>query len=123
MLWCAQRRGLGIYLALPLPHVSSFQNADTFSVSGHDAVLDAVMDHFDEVPGAVGSAMKVALLRRATEFLAARRARRIADARCKRSKDGIQTLNDFFFTADHHAIATFQAPDTAAGSHIQIMKT
>src|SRR4029077_7713428 len=90
VLRIAQRRSLGIHRTLTLPGVSGFQNADTLGVSGHDSVFDAVMDHFDEVPGAVRATMQVTLLCRAPEFLAARRARHVADARREGGKDRIQ---------------------------------
>jgi hypothetical protein len=89
VLRIAQRRSLGIHRTLTLPCVSGFQNSDTLGVSGHDSVFDAVMDHFDEVPGAVRSTMQVTFFGRPPEFLAARRARHVADARRKRGKDRI----------------------------------
>ena len=65
--------------------------------------------------------MQVTLFRRASKFLTANRARHIANAGRKRGKNRIQTLDYLLFTTDHHAIATFQAPDAAAGSDIDVM--
>ena len=46
-------------------------------VGGHDPVLDAVVDHLDEVSGAVGAAMQITQFGGAVELLAARRARQV----------------------------------------------
>ena len=120
VLRIAKRRSLGIHLTLT---VSGFQNAYTLGVSGHDPVFDAVMDHFNEVPGAVRSTMQVTLFSRAPEFLAARRAQHVADARRKRGKDRIQALNYLLITTSRHTVATLQAPDAAARPDIDIVNT
>ncbi len=56
-----------------------------FGVGLHEAVLDAVVDHLHEVPGARGAAVEIALLRRALPAFAARRRRRCRRARARAS--------------------------------------
>src|ERR1019366_5509490 len=58
---------LGIGLALLFADAGGFQNPQTLGIRGHDAVLDAVVDHFDEVPGAIRPAMQIALFGGAAE--------------------------------------------------------
>ncbi len=38
------------------------EDVEALGVGGHEAVLDAVVDHFDEVAGAVGAAVEIAVL-------------------------------------------------------------
>ena len=47
------------------------EDVEPLGVGGHQAVLDAVVDHLDEVPRAAGPAVQVALLGRPAELLAA----------------------------------------------------
>ena len=47
------------------------QHVESFGVGSHEAVLDAVVDHFDEVAGAVRAAVQVALLGGAAGILRA----------------------------------------------------
>ena len=61
MLWVAERRGFSIDLGGVLADVGAFEDGKTFGVGGHHAVLDPVMDHFDEVARAAGAAVEVAL--------------------------------------------------------------
>src|SRR5262249_14524153 len=110
-------------LTLALSRISVFQNTHAFGISGHDSILDSVMNHLDEMPGTARSTMQVALFGRATEFLAARCARDVATAGRERGKYRIESLNYLGVAADHHAIAPLQSPDAAAGSDIDIMKT
>ena len=48
-LGVAQRRGLGVDLALGAAHVGMVQDVQALGVGSHQAVLDAVMDHLHEV--------------------------------------------------------------------------
>ena len=97
------------------------EDVQALGVRGHDAVLDAVVDHLDEMAGAVGAAVQVAVLGGAAKFLAARRARTVADAGGQRLEDRIEMLHDVGLAADHHAVAALQAPDAAAGADIHIV--
>ena len=58
----AQRRRLGVDGVRLLADVGGAQDVHALGVGGHEAVLDAVVHHLDEVPGAVRPAVQVALL-------------------------------------------------------------
>src|SRR4029077_2755526 len=62
-----------------------------------------------------------ALFRGATDFITAGSARDIADTGSEACKDGIEMFDHIFFAADHHAIAAFESPNTAAGADIDVM--
>src|SRR5215510_7314630 len=122
MFRVAQRCRLGIDLMFLLADIGGLQDAQAFGVCGHDAVLDAVMDHLDKVTGAIGAAMQVTLFGGPTNFFASRRARYlVAHARSQPSEDWIEVLDHRVLTADHHAIPSLEAPDAAAGSHIDVV--
>src|SRR6516162_398394 len=79
------------------------------------------MNHLDEVAGARRAAVKIALFGGAGDFFPARRAWDIADAGSEGFEDGIQMLDRVFGAADHHAIATLDAPDAAAGANVDVV--
>ena len=58
----AQRRGLGVGRVLLLADVGVAQDVHPLRVRRHQPVLDSVVHHLDEVAGAVGPAMQVAVL-------------------------------------------------------------
>src|SRR5438046_2792283 len=66
----------GVDLLRPLADVGAAQDGQALGVGGHEAVLDAVVDHLDEVAGAVGPAVQVAALRGAAGLLPPRRDRK-----------------------------------------------
>ena len=92
-----------------------------FGVGGHDAVLDAVVDHLHEVPGAGGPAVEVAVLGGAADLLAAGRAGDVAAARGERLEDRIEALHRVRVAADHHAVAALEPPDAAAGADVDVV--
>ncbi len=104
-----------------LADVGGAQNAQPLGVGGHEAVLDAVVNHLDEMAGAVRTAVQIALLGGAVQLLASRSARRVARARRQRREDRIEMLDHVLFAADHHAVAALQAPDAAARPHIHVV--
>src|SRR5205823_12023608 len=104
-----------------LPDIGGAQDADALRVSRHDAVFDAVMDHLDEVAGAVRPAMQVTVLGSAADVLTARSGRYIASARSQRGKQRVEMPDNLCFAADHHAVAAFQPPYSAARPDIDIM--
>src|ERR1700751_4152868 len=73
------------------------------------------------MPGTRWPAVDVSVFGGASEFLAARRARNVADAGSESLEDGIELLYGFSGTANHHAIAAFEAPHAAAGSDIDVV--
>ena len=70
------------------PDVGVLQDVQALGVGGHEAVLDAVVDHLHEVAGAVRAAVQVALLGGARSPLAARRARRASTPGASAAKIG-----------------------------------
>ena len=67
------------------------ENVEALGIGLHHAVLDAVVHHLHEVPGAGGAAVDVAVFRGAAHFLAARSAGDVAAARSQRLEDRIET--------------------------------
>src|SRR5918996_3555565 len=81
----------------------SVEQFKTFAVRLQHAVLDAVMDHFDEVARAVGTDVGITVFGRQS------------------FKNGLKPVNNLAFAPDHHAVADFEPPDAAAGSDIDEM--
>src|SRR5438128_5887371 len=96
--------------------IGVLEDIEALGVGLHQAVLDAVMDHLDEMPGAAGAGMDVALLDPGIAPIAAASARNVADPGCQRLEDRIEPADHGFFAADHHAIAALDAPDAATGA-------
>ena len=86
------------------------EDVEALGVGGHDAVLDAVVDHFDEVAGAVGAAVEIAVLGGAADFLAAGGAGSFVDAGGEGLEDGFAALEGGVGAADHEAIAAVELP-------------
>src|SRR5579871_5541252 len=99
------------------------KNIQALSVRGHDSVLDSVVHHLDEMAGAVGPTVQIALLGCAAKFLAAGRPGNVADSGGQGGEDGIEPLHDIFLAANHHAVAALQTPHTAAGADIDVMNS
>src|SRR4029453_8591134 len=107
MIRVAQRRRFGIDLMFLLAYVGGSQDTQALGVGGHDAVLNAVMNHLDEVPGAVWPAMQIALLGGTACLLTSRGARYlVAHARSQPGKDWVEMLDHSVLTADNHAVTT-----------------
>src|SRR5271165_5129162 len=122
VLGVTERRGFGVGFALVgFAGVGVLQDIQAFGVRGHDAVLDAVVDHFYEVARAAGAAMEIAFLGSATGFFAAGSAVHVAAAGSQRLKDGIEVFDDVVFPADHLAVAAFEAPNAARGADVDVV--
>src|SRR5207302_7426186 len=89
----------------------------------HETVLDAVVDHLDEAPGAAGTAMHVAALDTRIATFAVGRDLYVARAGSQGAEDRIEAIDRFPFAPDHQAVATIEAPDAAAGAAIDILNT
>src|SRR4029434_8078891 len=87
MLRVTQRRRLGIALMFLLAYVGGTQDTQAFGVGRHDAVLNAVMNHLDEVAGAVWPAVQITLLGGTANLFTPRRARYVAWAGSQPGKD------------------------------------
>src|SRR5271167_1670310 len=79
------------------------------------------MHHFDEVAAADRSGVQVTIFGGARRLFATSGARHVAAPRSKRFEDRIEPLHSRLRTADHHAIATFEAPHAAAGAYVHIV--
>ena len=69
MLGMFERRGLRVGCTWIRAAIGMLEDVESFGIGRHDAVLDAVVDHLDEMAGAVRSAVQVALLGRAIGLL------------------------------------------------------
>src|ERR1700730_1388543 len=101
--------------------IGVLQNVKTFGIGLHQAIFDAVMDHLDEMPGAYGACMNIALLDAGVASLAPGGARDIACAGLHRSEDGIEPVDHRLVAADHHAIAAVDPLDAARGADVDVM--
>src|SRR5262245_26089225 len=100
MFRIAQGRRLSVGFVFLHAHVGGAQHTQPLRVRGHDAVLDAVVHHFDEVASAVWSAMEIPLLGRASSLFTPRRARYVARTWSQRRKDGIEVLDYLLLPAN-----------------------
>ena len=78
---------------------------ETLGVGLHEAVLDPVVHHLHEVPGAGRADVRIAALR----------------SKC--CEDGLQGLVRGCFRADHDAVALSKAPDPTGDAHIDELNT
>src|SRR5205823_647368 len=67
--------------------------------------------------------VKITFLGGAGGFFAARSARDVAAAGGERLENWIEVLDDFFFAANHLAVAAIKAPDAATGANVAIVNT
>ena len=121
MFRITQWRRLSVGFVFLLAHVGGAQHAQSLGVSSHDAVFDPVMNHLDEVTGAVWPAMQVTLLGGASGLFTPGRARYVACAWSQGCKDWIELLDNLLLAADHHAVTSLQSPDAAARSHVHVV--
>src|SRR5690348_9264870 len=74
---------------------------EALAVRLEHAVLDAVVNHLDEVAGAAGAHVAIAVLRR------------------ERLEDRLAVLEGLALATDHQAVADLEAPDATARAHVQ----
>src|SRR5262245_44351879 len=104
-----------------LADVGGAKDTQAFGVGGHDPVLDAVVHHLDEVPGAARPAVQISLLGCLADLLSSRRACDVPDAGPEPREDRVEALDDVVLAADHHAVPALQAPDAAARAHVDVV--
>src|SRR5277367_57580 len=97
------------------------KNVESLSVGGHNAVLDAIVDHLHEMACSAGSTMQIPLFRVVRRTRAACRANDVANARSNTLKDRIEMVDGILRSANHQAVAAFETPDTTAGPYINVM--
>src|SRR5687767_11703262 len=83
----------------------SFEHLKAFAVRLKHAVLDAVMNHFNEMSGAAASHVSKTVLGR------------------QGLENRLELVDHRFFAADHQAVAFLQTPDAAAGAGVDEVKT
>ena len=123
MVRIAKRRRLGVARVHVLADIRVAKHTQPFGIGGHDAVFDAIVDHLDEMPCAIGTAVQVTEFSRAANLLAAGRARDITATGCQRGEDRIEMLHDRLIAADHHAVAALESPDAAAGADVDVLNS
>ena len=104
-----------------LPGFCVEEDVQPLRVRLHQAILDAVVDHLDEMAAAALSAMKVAILDRPGRSLPSGRARDLAPAGGERPEDRIQAPDNLLLPSDHHAVTALQPPDPSAGSNVHVV--
>src|SRR5579884_305106 len=93
MLRVAERSGFGVGGVLLVADVGAAQDAEAFGVGGHDAVLDSVVHHLDEVSGAVRAAVEITRFGGALQRFAPRGAGNLAAAGRQGTEDGVEMLH------------------------------
>src|SRR5438046_76053 len=78
-------------------------------------------DHLDEVAGARGTAVEVAVLGGAADLLASRRPRDAPHAGRERPEDRVEALDDRPLATDHEAVAALEPPDAAARADVDVV--
>ena len=120
-LGVAQRRRLGVYLARLLAGIGVLDDGEALGDGGHHPVLDSVVDHLDEVPGAVRPAVQVAVGRRAVGAGAARRGLDVAFSGGDGLEDRVEPMHGHRLAADHEAVAPLEAPHTSARAAVDVV--
>src|ERR1044072_9047377 len=110
-------RCLSVRSSFGLTFIRMMQHVQSFSVRGHQPILDAVMNHLDEVAGAGLTAVQVTISGRARISCASRCWRNCLAPRRESFEDGIEISNDVFLAANHLAVTTIQSPNHPARSH------
>src|SRR5262249_26903128 len=105
------------------PDVGILENSHALGIGGHHAVLDSVVYHFYKMATAVWAAVQVALFGGAAEFFSAGGAWDVAGAGRECFEDGIESLHDVVFAADHHAVTAIETPNAAAGADVDVVDT
>src|SRR5262249_6800015 len=121
VLGVAERRRLGVDGAAPPADVGVGEDVEALGVGGHHAVLHAVVDHLDEVPGAALAAVQVPLLGGAPGLLAAGRARDRSAPGGEGLEDGVEARDRGLGAADHQAVPALEAPHAAAGAGVDVV--
>ena len=80
--------------------LGGFQHLEAFAIRLQHAVLDAVVNHFNEMSCAAGADVSKAILRR------------------QRLENRLELVDDRFFATDHQTVTFLQTPDTAAGAGV-----
>src|SRR5262249_5646813 len=121
MFRLAQRRGLGVVGAPLPPGTGVLQDVEPLGVSGHQAVLDSVVDHLHEVTGAGGPAVDIAGLAGPRPPRGGARPRPGPTTGRQRLENRTEMTAPPLRPADHQAVAALEAPHTAAGADVDVI--
>src|SRR5438034_7346416 len=99
------------------------QDIQALCVGRHDAVLNTIVDHLDEVTSTIGSTPQVTLLGSSPHLFSSRCTRCCVDAGGQGREDRVEMLNNILFTANHQTIAALEAPTATACSAVHIVDT
>ena len=98
------------------------EDIKTLGVGLHQAILDAIVDHFDKVARAGWTAVNVAILSGAArDPLTPRRALDIPTPWCQGFEDGGEMRHGLIGSTNHHTVAAIDPPDATTGAHIDIV--
>src|SRR5579884_1128226 len=122
MLGLTQRSRLGVHFSVLTTGVGVLKDIEALGISRHDAVLDSVVDHLDEMASAAGPAMQVALLGGALARATSGRGLQAAGAWRQRLEDRAEPADRLGFAADHQAVAALEAPDAAARAGVYVVQ-
>ena len=87
VLGVAQRSRLRVDGVFLTADIGVAQNSQPLGVCGHQTVFDTVVNHLDEMTGAVWTAVQVALFGCAVDLFKSRGPRNVAAARGQRFED------------------------------------
>src|SRR5580700_3660273 len=104
-----------------LANVGGLQYVEALRISRHEAVLDSVVHHLDEVTAATRPAVQIALFGSTSELFASCCPRDITNSRGDCFKDRIEVLHRRVRATDHHAVAAIQSPDSSTGTNIDVV--
>src|SRR5262245_49124800 len=123
MLGVTQRRCFPVDGVTLFADVGIAQDAQPLGVGRHDAVFDTVVDHLDEVAGAIWTAVQITQFGGTVELFAPRGARDVATAPSQALEDRIEMLDRVRVAPDHQAVASLQAPYASASPHVHIVNS
>ena len=121
VLGSVERSRLGVDLVDFRTDVGLGQHVQAFRVGGHQAVLDAVVHHLDEVAGAARAAVQPAAFLGRRRTLAARRPFGGVDAGGERVEDRSQPGDRLGVATDHQAVPALEAVDAAARADVEVV--
>src|SRR5581483_10544619 len=101
--------------------VGMLEEVQTLRIRGHHAVLDAVVHHFDEVPGAVRTAVQIAHLGRGLGRAPARAGLLPPAAGRESREDRLEGAEHSRLGTDHQTIALLEPEHTAARTGIDVV--
>src|SRR6185503_398394 len=92
------------------------QQVEAFGIGGHEAVLDAVVHHLDEVAGAALAAVQIAVRGGAAAL------RRLGAPGRKRREQRREPRRGGCVAADHEAVAVLAAEHSAADTDVEVVQ-